>query len=98
LFFPLLLLLSAGPCDFIEQQVNGKDDLVIHATQILAKLSSSLQQPQIKYGFDVGLISTVSIFKKIISDDCILITSFVCLSSDLLNYSSRGPPRLITIP
>ncbi len=97
LLFLWLFLLSAGPFDFIEEQGGGKDDLVIHATQFLAKLSSPLQQVQIKYGFDVVHVSVVTIFKKIISDDYIPGTSIDPLSVDLLTYPARGPPRLITI-
>ena len=93
----MLLLLSAGPFNFIEQQGNGKDELVIHATQFLAKLSSSVQQSKIKYGFDVVQFSVVTIFKKIISKDYIPGTSFDPLSTYLLTQPSRGPPRLITI-
>lgn len=95
--FLLLVLLNAGPFGFIQQQGDGKDEFVIHATQFLAKLSSLLQQPQIKYGFDVVHVSVVTIFKKIISDDYIPGTSFDPLSVDLLTYLSRGPPRLITL-
>lgn len=97
LLFLLLVLLSAGPFGFIEQQGDGKDELVIHNTQFLAKLSSFLQQPQIKYGFDVVHVSVVTIFKKIISDDYIPGTSFDPLSDDLSTHPSRGPPRLIAI-
>ena len=97
LIFLLLVLLSAGPFDFIEQQGDRKDEFVIHATQFLPELSSLLQQPQIKYGFDVVHVSVVTIFKKIISDDYIPGTSFDPLSDDLPTHPSRGPPRLITI-
>ena len=95
--FPLLVLLNTSSFDFIEQQGLGKDDPVIHATQFHAKLSSTFQQPKIKFGFDVVHVSVVTIFKKIISDDYILGTSFDPPSVDLLNLTSRGPPRLITI-
>ena len=97
LLFLLLVLLNAGPFGFIAQQGDGKDELVIHATQCFAKLSSPLQQPQIKYGFDVVHVSVVTIFKKIISDDYIPGTSFDPLSDDLPTHPSRGPPRLIAI-
>jgi len=97
LLFLLLVLLNAGPFGFIAQQGDGKEQFVIHATQFLAKLSSPLQQLQIKYGFDVVLISVLTIFKKIISDDYIPGTSFDPLSADFLTYPDRGPPRLITI-
>jgi hypothetical protein len=97
LLFLLLVLLNAGPFGFIQQQGDGKDELVIHATQFLPELSSRLQQPQIKYSFDVVHVSVVTIFKKIISDDYIPGTSFDPISADLLTYPSRGPPRFIAI-
>lgn len=97
LLFLCLFLLSAGSFGFIEQPGGGKDELVIHAAQFLAKLSSPLQQLQIKYAFDVVHVSVVTIFKNIISGDYIPGTSFDPLSVDLLTYPSRGPPRLITI-
>ena len=98
LLFLLLVLLNAGPFGFIAQQGDGKDELVIHNnTQFPAKLSSFLQQLQIKYGFDVVHVSVVTIFKKIISDDYIPGTSFDPLSADFLTYPARGPPRLIII-
>ena len=97
LLFVLLVLLSAGPFGFIEQQGDRKDEFVIHATQFLPELSSILQQPQINYGFDVVHVSVVTIFNKITSDDYIPGTSCDPLSADLLTYPSRGPPRLITI-
>jgi hypothetical protein len=97
LLFLLLVLLSVGPFGFIAQQEDRKDELFIHALQFLAKFSSTLQQHQIKYGFDVVHVSVVRIFKKIISDDYIPGTSFDPLSPDLLTYLSRGPPRLIII-
>ena len=93
----LLVLLSAGPFGFMAQQRDRKNELVIHATQFLAKLSSPLQQLQIKYGFDVVHVSAEPIFRKIISDDYIPETSFDPLSADLLTYPSRGPPCLIAI-
>jgi len=97
LLFLLLVLLNAGPFDFIKQQGEGKDEFVIHATQFLEELSSSLQQLQIKYGFDVVHVSVVPIFKKIISGDYIPGTVLDPLSVDLLTYPDRGPPHLITI-
>ena len=97
LTFLLLVLLNAGPFGFLEQQWNKQDDFVIHAATFLDKLSSSNRQIQIKYGFDAVHISVVPIFRKIISVDYIPGTSFDPLSADLLTYSSRGPPRLITI-
>ena len=93
----LLVLLSEGHFGFMAQQRDREDELVIHATQFLAKLSSPLQQLQIKYGFDVVHVSVVPIFTKIISDDYIPGTSFDPLSADRLTYPSRGPPRLIAI-
>ena len=92
----LLVLLNAGPFGFVEQ-ADRKDELVIHATQFLAGLSSPLQQPQINYGFDVVLISAVTVCKKIISVDYIPGTPFDPFSADPLSSSSRGPPRLINI-
>ena len=97
LLFLLLVLLNAGPFGFIEQQGDGKDELVIHAAQFLDRLNSSLQQPKIKYGFDVVQVSEVTIFKKNISGDYIPGTSFDPLSADFLTYPDRGPPRLIAI-
>jgi hypothetical protein len=92
-----MVVLNAGPFGFIQQQEDEKNELVIHATQFLPELSSRLQQPQIKYGFDVVHASVVTIFKKIISDDYIPGTSFNPVSADLLTYTSRAPPRFITI-
>jgi hypothetical protein len=74
-----------------------KPELVIHATQSLVKLGSPLQQPQIKYGFDVVHVSVVPIFTKVLSGDYLPGTSFDPLSADLLTHPSRGPPRLIAI-
>jgi hypothetical protein len=92
----LLLLLSAGPFGFIQRQGDGKDELVIHAPQFLDKLTSSLQKPQIKYGIDVDINTSIEIPRNIISDDYILGTSLDLLSAALLTYPSRGPPRLTT--
>jgi hypothetical protein len=97
LLFLLLVLLSAGPFGYIEQQGGGKDGLVIHAPQFLAELSARFEQPQVKYGFDVVRVSAVTIFTKIISDDYVPGTSLDPLSADFLTYPDRGPPRLIAI-
>jgi hypothetical protein len=97
LLFPLLVLFSAGPFGFIEQPRDGKDELVIHATQVLAILSSPVQQLQIKYGLDTAYVSTVTIFTKIISKEYIPGMSFDPISTYLLTNPNRGPPRLITI-
>jgi hypothetical protein len=97
LLFLLLVLLNAGPFGFIEQQGDRKDEFILHATQFLTKLSSSLRQLQIKFGFDVVHVSVAPIFKKIISDNSIQLTSFDPLSADLLTYPDRGPPHLINI-
>ena len=93
----LLMLLNAGPFAFIEQRWEGKDELVIHSPQFLAKLSTSIRQLQIKYSFDVIPASIVPVFKKIISDDYSPGTSFDPISADLLTYSARGPPRIIAM-
>jgi len=69
---PLLALLNVDPFDITEQRGEGKDELAIHAAQFLSELSAFLQQPKIKYGFDVVHVSAVTIFKKIISDVYIL--------------------------
>ncbi len=97
LLFLLLVLLSAGPVGFVEQEGDVKDELVIHGTQFLSKFSSLFQQPKIKYGFDVIQVSVVPVFKKIISEEYIPGTSFDPLSADFLTYPDRGPPRLIAI-
>jgi hypothetical protein len=97
LLFLLLALLSAGPFGYIEQQGRGKYELVIHTPQLHVELSARLEQPQVKYGFDVVHVSAVTIFTKIISDDYIPGTSLDPLSADFLTYPDRGPPRLITI-
>ena len=97
LLFVLLVLLSAGPFDFIEQQGDRKDEFVIHATQFLPELSSLLQQPQIKYGLDATRVSRIPIFTKIIQENYIPGTSFDPISTDLLTNLNRGPPRLIAI-
>ena len=97
LLFLLLVLLSAGPFGFIEQEGDGKDDHVISSPYCFGKLSGQLRQIQIKYGFDVVHVSVVPTFNKIITEDYIPGTSFDPLSVDLLTYPSRGPPRLIAI-
>ena len=95
--FLLLALLCAGPFGVIEQRKGGEGELAIHNPHFLAKLSGSLQQPQIKYGFDVIHVSVVPIFRKIISVGYIQGRSFDPLSAYLLTYPDRGPPRLIAI-
>ena len=97
LFFLLLVVLNANSFDFVEQLVDGKDEFVIHGTQFLSKLSSLLQQPKIKYGFDVIHVSIVPVLKKIISEEYVPGTSFDPLSADFFTYPDRGPPRLMTI-
>ena len=97
LLFLLLVLLNARPFDYIEQQGDGKDELVIHSPRSLAELSVTFQKLQIKYGFDVVLVSVVTISKKIISENYLPGISFDPLSADLLTCLSRGPPRLIAI-
>lgn len=92
LFFLLLILLNANSFDFVEQPGNGKDELVLHDTQFLSKLSSLLQQPKIKYGFDVIQVSVLPVFKKIISEEYIPGTSFDPLSADFFTYPDRAPP------
>ena len=93
----LLALLGAGPFGFMPPQRDRKNELVIDVTQFLAKLSSPLQQLQIKYGFDVVPVSAEPIFTNIISDDFIPGPSFNPLSANLPTYPPRGPPRLIAI-
>jgi hypothetical protein len=91
----LPLLLNAGSFGFIDQGCCGKKEVYIHAGQFLDRISSSVRQLQIKYGFDAVHVSVVPIFKKIISADYIPGTSFDPMSADLLTHSSRGPPSLI---
>jgi hypothetical protein len=93
----ILVLLIAGPFDFIKQEVEDDDELVIHATQLFTKLTCVLKEPQIKYRFDVVSVSAVTILKRICFDGYISRISVDPLSVDLLTYSSRGPPRLIAI-
>ena len=95
--FLLLVLLSAVPFDFIEQQWDGKDEVVISSPQCLAELSSPPQQRQIKYKFDVACVSVLPNLIKIISADYILDTSFDPISTDLFTNPDRGPPHIITI-
>jgi hypothetical protein len=95
--FTVIVLLSVGLFGVIEQQRNEKDDFLIRATGSPDKLSSSLRQLQIKYGFDVIHISVVAIFKKIILEDYTQEASFDPLSADFLTYPNRSPPNLITI-
>jgi hypothetical protein len=97
LLFLLLALLSAGPFGFIEQQGDGKEELVIHSPHFLVELCGSLQKIQINYGLDAAHVSTVTLFTKIISENYIPGTSFNPVSEDLLTDLNRGPPRLITI-
>jgi len=93
----LPILLTAGSFDFIKHQGDGKDEIIIHAQQFLDKFSSNVRQQQIKYGYDVITVSTVTIVKKIISSEYLPGTSFDPLSIDLLTYPSRGPPSLNTL-
>ena len=93
----LLVLLSAGPFGFIEQEGDGKDDYVISSPHCFGKLNGQLRQIQIKYGFDVINVSLVLIITESISGDSIPGTSFDPLSADFLTYPNRGPPRLIAI-
>jgi hypothetical protein len=97
LLFPLLVLLSAGLVDLVEQQGDGEGELVIHATQFFGKLTSSLQESKIKFGFDVVSVSVVTALRKIISDDYISGVSIGRLPVYLPTYTSRGPPCLIAI-
>ena len=97
LLFLLLVLLSAGPFGFIEQEGDGKDDYVISSPYCFGKLNGQLRQIQIKYGFDVINVSLVSIITEIISGDYIPGTSLDPLSADFFTYPDRGPPRLIAI-
>ena len=95
--FLLLVLLSAGPFDFIAQPGDRKQDFVIHSPHFLAELCGSLQKIQINYGLDATHVSVVTIFTQIISENYIPGTSFNPVSEDLLTNPDRGPPRLITI-
>jgi hypothetical protein len=95
--FFLLALLCTDPFGLVAHQADGKDELVIHAVQFLAKLSPPEGQLQIKYGFDAVPVSVVPVFAKIISNDYTPGTSFDPLSAEILTYLYRGPPRLITI-
>jgi hypothetical protein len=92
-----MVLLSAGPFGFIEQEGDGKDDYVISSPYCFGKLNGQLRQIQIKYGFDVINVSLVSIITEIISGDYIQGKSFDPLSADFLTYPDRGPPRLMAI-
>lgn len=95
--FLLPVLLSIGPLDFIEQQWGGEDDVVISSPQCLAELSSPIQQRQIKCKIDAVNVSVLPNFRKIISADYILETSFDTISNDLLTNPDRGPPHIIVI-
>jgi hypothetical protein len=95
--FLLLVLLSAGPIDFSEQQWDGKDEIVICSAQCLAELSSPLRQHQNSCKFDVAHIAVLPNLIKIISVEYILGTSFDSISTDLLPNPDRGPPPIITI-
>ena len=97
MIFLLPVLLSIGPLDFIEQQWGGEDEIVISSSQCLAELSSPLQQRQVKCKIDVLNVSVLPNFRKIISADYILETSFDTISNDLLTNPDRGPPHIITI-
>ena len=97
LLFLLPVLLSAGTVGLIEQERDGKGDYVISSPYCFGKLNGQLQQPKIKYGFDVIQVSVVPVFKKIISEEYIPGTSFDPLSIDILTQLSRAPPRLIAI-
>ena len=95
--FLLSVLLTAGPLVVIEKPVNGQDEPVIQTTKLQDKVSSSLRQLQIKYGFDVIYVSVVPIIRRILSDDYIAGTSFDPISPDLKKYPYRGPPRFIAV-
>ncbi len=97
LFLLLLVLLSAAPFGFSEQQGDEKDDHVISSPHCFDKLSGQLRQLQIKYGFDVVNVSGVPTITKSISVDYIPGTSYDPLSADFLTYPDRGPPHLITL-
>gem|GEM_PF-2017658 len=93
LLFLLPVLLNVGPIVIIEQPVNEKDGSVIQVARFQDKVSSSLRQLQIKYGFDVVYISLVPVIRQILSGDYIEGTSFDPISPDLRNYPDRGPPH-----
>lgn len=93
----LLVLLSAGPFGFIEQEGDGKGDQVISSPYRFGKLSSQFRQIEIKYRFDVVHVSVVPIITKIILVDYMPRTSFDPLSANFVTYPDRGPPRLNTI-
>lgn len=97
ILFPLMILLNASPFAFIEQQGSGKDLSVIHSPQCLAELSGSSQKPPIKYSLYATNLLVVAISKETIPENYFPGTSFDPLSSDLLTYPDRGPPRLTTI-
>lgn len=92
-----MVLLSAGPFDFIEQQWDGENEVVICSPQCLAELSYPLRQHQNNCKFDVAHVSVLPNLIKIISVDYILETSFDPISTDLLSNPDRGPPHIITI-
>jgi hypothetical protein len=92
----LAILLNAGSFGFIGQECSGNKEVYIHTGQFLKKISSSVRQLQIKYGFDAVHVSVVPIIKKIISAEYFPGTSFDPISADLLTHSSRGPPCLIS--
>ena len=93
----LLVLLSAGPFGFIEQEGDGKGDHVISSPYCFGKLNGQFRQIQIKYGFDVVHVSVVPIITKIILVDYMPGTSFDPLSANCVTYPDRGPPRLIAL-
>lgn len=97
LLFLFLILLNASPFDFTEKQGDKKDDFIIQTPHLPAKLDSTFQKIQIKYGFDVLQVSVVTLFKKIISQDYIPGTSFDPLSAEILTCLSRSPPYLMTM-
>ena len=97
LLFLLLVLLNGNSFDFIQQLGDGSDGLALNGPQFLPKLSTLLQQPKIKYGFDVIQVSVVPVFKKIITEEYIPGTSLDPLSADFFTYPDRGPPRLVAI-
>jgi len=96
LLFLLLVLLSAGPFGFIEQEGDENDDQVISSPYRFGKLNSQFRQIEIKYRFDIVNVSVAPIITTIISEDCKSGTFFVHFSVDPIAHSSRGPPRLIT--
>jgi len=90
----LLVLLSAGPFNFIEQQENEKKVTVICSTQCIQEFVSVRYYSQTKFKSDVVFNSVLPNFTEIILADYILGKFFDPISRNHFTSPDRGPPSL----